>query len=184
MRHGSRSSPTPFLAAREIPAEGFGTVRFHYVEERGKILVHLDLAKVRALWSAEGIYRRSPDVTSYDHDLPFDGHAARLRSLIDVIRGRERPGDPERRLGLPPVIVDLLPGGFTFGDCRHRITLLTAAGYTSVPALVRDGAAAAVACALGAVRPDPRIEVRRFASFDDKLDAMCGPEVEASAPAP
>jgi len=140
-----------FLSCADIPASGFGVIRVD-CRVRGCIsVVHLDLAKVVA---DTNWYPRSPNVRSYDHDLPFNGAADRLRSLMQLVRAEGR---------LPPVAV-YVPGEQEFvcyPDGRHRVMLLYTAGYRSLPALVPSRNAEAVTRLVGTTFPDERIIVTR-----------------------
>lgn len=149
-----------FLRMQDIQRADWGRVVFSPVED-GRALVHLCLASVADYWRTHGIYQRSPRVTSYTHDLPFDGDPQRLRSLMELIK---------RGGSLPPVEVGLGAGGLSFPDGRHRIVLLHVAGYTSIPASVAREHAADVIGLCGASAPDPRIEVALAAVLDEGAD--------------
>lgn len=146
----------PFFAAKEIPSGGWGVIKFSKPTSTRKGLT-LDLDTVVAYMREHGWYQRSPTVTSYDHDLPFDGEVSRIRSLIGHI---QEGGE------LPPVklyVSDV--GGICFPDGRHRITLLHVAGYKTIEAEVPDEDADEIAHALGWQQSDDQtIEHRCDAS--------------------
>lgn len=133
-----------FLKEKEIPADGWGAIRFAKPAPGRKGLT-LELSKVVAYMREHGWYQRSPTVTSYDHDLPFDGETSRIRSLIAHI---------EKGLDLPPVQLYVAAvGGICFPDGRHRITLLHAAGYETIQAEVPTSDWAEIESHLGYVKP-------------------------------
>jgi hypothetical protein len=138
-----------FYSAVEIPREGFGQLAVDCAQCNGTV-VHLDLAKVVSdpMW-----YPRSAYIQSYRHDLPFDGDEARIRSLISLVR---------RTRVLHPATVfsgkhnrNLV----SYADGRHRIMLLFAAGYQSMPACVPHNDAEVVQRLIGCNEPDHRIVV-------------------------
>jgi hypothetical protein len=139
----------PFFCARdEIDAAGYGLIDVD-CRSCAKAVIHLDLAKVvrDPNW-----YPRDPAVRSYRHDLPFNGDEQRIRSLIRLLQSTHRLGPASVFLGVD--------GAVCYPDGRHRVMLLHAAGYRSLPAEVPPEQAQAIAKVIGCETPDPRIRVR------------------------
>lgn len=133
-----------FFKEKEIPAGGWGAIKFAKPGSACKG-VTLDLGKVVAYMREHGWYQRSPTVTSYDHDLPFNGEVSRIRSLIQrILEGAD----------IPPVQLFVAEvGGICFPDGRHRITLLHAAGYETIQAEVPTSDWAEIESQLGYAKP-------------------------------
>lgn len=137
-----------FHTSAEIPAKGYGPLVVD-CRHSNKPIVHLNVAKVV---SDPDWYPRSPAVLSYQHDLPFNGDERRIRQLVELIQAKAE---------LPPVQVFLScrRDRICYPDGRHRIMLLHAAGYASVPAEVPQGDVEVIQRLIGCERPDARIQV-------------------------
>ena len=117
-----------------IKAMKFEAVNFDVSEvPSGYELIHISLPETIKYWSDNNWYQRSHNVTSYGHDLPFDGYVKNIKSLMSaVIKGAS----------LPPVLLSYShegnKPGICFPDGRHRITLFSIAGLLSIPAIIKS----------------------------------------------
>ena len=140
---------TTFQYANHIPATGFGPIYFEAIQSDTHTVINLDLSKIVAYWKSNNRYQRSPNVTSYSHDIPFNAEPDRLLKFTRLLREGS---------ALPPIYVDL---GFRqtvgFTDGRHRTVLLYLAGYTSIVALVKKNEACTLGELLGTGSPDKRL---------------------------
>jgi hypothetical protein len=118
-------------------------------------IVWVDPVAIFAYWRDDGWYQRSPNVRSYDHDLPFDGQLARLAGIARMIKNDEP---------LPPVSISWGDGpraGLCFPDGRHRIVLLASLGYSSIPAEIPVAEKPRILALVGASTRDSRVRLVR-----------------------
>ncbi|MEP8041617.1 hypothetical protein ABJY94_18485 [Vibrio parahaemolyticus] len=78
-------------------------------------------------WEQDNWYQRSKNVSSYNHELPFDGCGSRILSLVEAIN---------KGIELPPIKLSIGMKGICFPDGRHRIMLFTAIEQELIPALI------------------------------------------------
>lgn len=83
-------------------------------------------------WKEDNWYQRSEKVSSYNHDLPFDGCGKRIESLIRAVN---------KKVELPPIELTFGDRGISFPDGRHRIMLFSAIGQGLIPAMVKKDSA-------------------------------------------
>lgn len=97
----------------------------------GHEVVYLSPAKIIEYWRQDGIYQRSPHVTSYKHDLPWDAEPKRLLSLVGVAN---------KGVSIPPIDIFVSQGrseGVCFPDARHRSVIAFINQHETIAAQVK-----------------------------------------------
>ena len=93
-----------------------------------KCIVNLCPQKIRRYWEDDNCYQRSPNVTSYKHDLPWDAEPKRLLSLVKAAN---------TSITVPPIQVHAgYKGGLSFPDGRHRSVIAMINNHSVVKAEV------------------------------------------------
>lgn len=163
-----KKTRTFFFESNQISASGYGTIRFNKSHNENEEIISLDLMAIMEYWRQHNVYQRSRKVTSYKHDLPFDGCGKRIQSLIFLIKRNDI---------LEPIDIHLSETQkLCFADGRHRVMLLSQAGYASIFAKVRKDESEKIIAMLGTSETDERLILASTDSqYDDPHDGMSDP---------
>ncbi|MFV8385219.1 hypothetical protein ACNO5E_14115 [Vibrio parahaemolyticus] len=97
-------------------------------EDEGYTIIMVSPTKIFQYWEKHNWYQRSPYVTSYKHDLPFDGCGERALSI--VMAGNNN-------ITLPAIELTLFNNRLGFPDGRHRVMVTHCLGIPLIPAKVK-----------------------------------------------